>query len=89
MSPALIQFLVSFVAIFLKLLYWAVFVRVLMSWFASSKTPFGEIVDQITEPILKPFRWARIGLFDLSPILALIVLGYIGDGAQHFLLKLL
>ena len=83
--PLLISFTSYFITIFIKLLYWAIFIWVLMSWFSAGKTPLGELLESIVLPILKPFKWARIGMFDLSPILALLVLGFLGDKAKLFL----
>lgn len=84
-----IHFLITFVTIFMKLLYWAVFIHVLMSWFASSKSTFGQMIDGIVQPILKPFRWARVGMIDLSPLLALLILSFLESAAQEYLFQLL
>lgn len=85
----MVQFLITFVAVFAKLLFWALFIHVLMSWFASGKSAFGEIVDGIVQPLLKPLRWARVGMIDLSPLLALMILSYTEQMAQGYLLSLL
>ncbi len=82
-----ISFLISFVSIFFRLLYWAIFIHVLMSWFAHGRTDFGVLVDQIVQPVLRPFRWARIGAFDLSPIVALFALSFLGDLLQDILIR--
>ena len=66
----LLGFLVLFIQIFASLLTWSIFIWILMSWFARGKSPLGEMLEQIVRPILKPFRWARIGMFDLAPIIA-------------------
>jgi len=81
----MIAILITFISVLLKLCFWAIFIHVLMSWFASGRTQFGEILDQIVQPILHPFRWARIGMLDLSPIVALIAL----DLAANFLVQIL
>lgn len=59
-----------------------------MSWFATGRTAFGDLLDQIVQPILAPFRWARIGMIDLSPIVALILISFLGNAARDFLLGL-
>jgi YggT family protein len=51
---------------------------VLFSWISFDPgNPIYEIVHEITEPILAPIRSVvpRLGMFDLSPIVAMIVLG--------------
>ncbi|MCK5460763.1 YggT family protein [Candidatus Gracilibacteria bacterium] len=85
----LIQFLIYFLTIFLKLLYWSIFIWVLMSWFASSKSRLGDLLEQIVRPILRPFRWARIGMFDLSPIAALLTINFVANNLFRFLTKFL
>lgn len=87
--PILIQFLLYFLNIFLNLLYWAIFIWVLMSWFSASKSQLGMLLESIVRPILKPFRWARIGMFDLSPIVALLTINFVANSLQSFLLKFL
>ena len=56
-----------------------------MSWFAAGRTSLGLAIEQIVRPILAPFRWARIGMIDFSPILALFALSIL----QDFLFQLL
>jgi len=58
-----------------------IFIRVILSWVAPhSRNEFIELVNSITEPILRPFR-ILIPLggtrLDLSPILAYYVLGLV------------
>lgn len=85
----LIQFLITFITIFIKLLYWAVFIHVIMSWVASGKSSFGELLDRIVQPIIKPFRWAKVGMIDFSPLIALLVLGYVERVAGKYLMQFL
>ena len=60
------------------LLYIAIFARVLLSWFpqVSTTNPLVQFVFTITEPILGPIRrlLPRMGAFDLSPMIALILI---------------
>ena len=84
----LLQFVITFISVLFQLLYWAIFIHVLMSWFASSKSHFGQMVDQVVLPVLKPFRWARIGMLDLSPILALFTLDFLGSQSQQLLMEM-
>ena len=83
----IIKFLISFVSILTQLLFWAVFISVLMSWFARGKSRLGEMLDRIVNPLLSPFRWARIGMLDFSPILLLILLDVVRSVAIQFLVR--
>lgn len=70
-------FLGSFIDILFNVLVFAIFGRVLISWI----DPMGnmrvtQILREITEPILGPLRsiLPQIGMFDLSPIVALLLI---------------
>ena len=70
---------------FVNLLVWvliiAIFARVILSWLpiGGGTNPLVAIVYQITEPILAPLRRVipRLGIFDLTPMIAIILLGLI------------
>ena len=52
-------------------------IRVVLSWVGyNPDNPLHGVVHEITEPILAPIRqiMPRIGMFDLSPMIALFVL---------------
>jgi YggT family protein len=54
-----------------------IFVRAILSWFATS--PNSQVVlflDRITEPILAPLRRIvpRLGIVDITPMIAIIIL---------------
>lgn len=72
----------------LTLYTWIVIVRVLISWV--SPDPFNPIVQflmRVTDPFLEKFRRIipPLGMFDLSPLVAILVL----QAAQHFLVRTL
>ena len=80
-------FLYSFLQILLNVLWLAILVRVILSWFpVDPSNPIIRIVWEITEPILAPFRRVipKIGMFDLSPIAAFLVISSL---AQSFGLR--
>lgn len=57
--------------------FWAVFLRVIVSWVNAD--PYNEIVQvivKITEPVLAPFRRLplQLGMIDFTPWVALIAL---------------
>lgn len=69
-----------------NLLVIAVFIRVLLSWFnLDPNSPMIQALNSITEPILDPIRRVlpRIGMFDLSPIVALILLRFVSIALQQ------
>ena len=76
---------VPIIRIFLEVLSFCIFVRVLLSWFImytrnSVVITFYHVFHQITEPILKPLHRIipNIGMVDITPIVAIILL-YIID----------
>ena len=67
---------------FVIFIYYALIAWVILSWVTlifNKHFAFNNILNDIINPLLKPFKWARIGMIDLS----LIVLIY----AISFLLK--
>ncbi|MBU0667898.1 YggT family protein [Patescibacteria group bacterium] len=71
------MFIIRFVGILFDLISFAIIARILLSWMPSGggeKIRF--ILRDITEPILGPFRKIvpRLGMIDISPIVALIAL---------------
>lgn len=65
-----------------------IFLRALVSWFPiNPRSSLIVILYQITEPILAPLRRIipRIGMFDITPIVAIIVLQAIGYLARSLL----
>ena len=58
----------------------AIIVRILFSWFSmgNSGGPIVRLLDDITEPILAPFRRIipPLGMFDISPIIALLLIQF-------------
>ena len=76
----LVNALAMLVNIFFTVLYWMLVIRIVLSWFGVNPyTTYNELLGalyQVTDMILAPFRRLRlqIGLFDLSPIVAFLVL---------------
>ncbi len=69
--------IVRFVEILGRVLFFALLVRVVLTWVNLSPTnPLVVIVYQITEPILAPIRRVlpRMGMLDLSPMVALLLI---------------
>lgn len=73
-------YLLTFANLLLQILSLAILVRVLLSWFpVDPSNPIVRILYEITEPVLMPFRRVipRIGMLDLSPLAALLVIQFI------------
>lgn len=73
----LIWSIIGVTALFLKIFFFALIINVILSWVApGSHNPGAELVNQICEPALAPFRRIvpNLGGLDISPILAFLVL---------------
>ena len=73
--------IVQLINISYRLFSLVLFIRVLLSWIPHNPShPLIQIIYQMTEPLLRPFRnlipTHKLG-FDLSPILAFLALGFI------------
>jgi len=67
----------SIVATLILALSYAILIRALLSWVRPDPSnPIVQVLDAITEPILQPLRQIvpRIGMIDITPMVALIVL---------------
>jgi YggT family protein len=63
--------------VLLKVYFWSLLVMIVASWIApGSANPALMLINQITEPLMKPFRsiLPSMGGLDLSPILVFLVL---------------
>jgi len=70
-------FLVTFIELLFTIFYFAILGRVILSWISPrGNDPVSPLLYQITEPILKPIRQVvpPLGMFDLTPMIALILL---------------
>jgi len=73
-------FVITFLWLLLQVLWLAILVRVILSWFpVDPSNPIIRLVWDVTEPILAPFRRVipRIGMFDLSPLAAFLVISFL------------
>jgi YggT family protein len=59
----------------------AIIVRILFTWFSmgNSGGPIVRLLDDITEPILAPFRRVipPLGMLDISPIIAILLIQFV------------
>lgn len=66
----------------------AIFIRVLLSWFPiDPRNPLVTLLYDVTEPVLEPLRRVipRMGMFDLSPLVALLLIQLLGRVAVNAL----
>jgi YggT family protein len=81
--------LYNFIDILFTLLELAILARVLLSWFrVDPYHPAVAFLYQITEPILRPLRRVipPLGMMDISPIVAMLLLGIIRQIIQAIIL---
>ena len=75
-------YLARFTELLFQILIFAIIGRALLSWFnLGTENPLVRILHEITEPILGPMRRVipMIGMIDISPIVAIFLLGFIQD----------
>jgi YggT family protein len=66
----------------------AIFARAILSWFnMDPRSPLIQVLDSVTEPILEPIRriMPRLGMIDLSPLIAILLLQFVSNGLQRYL----
>lgn len=70
--------LVSILLLILKIIEVLVFIRIILSWVMPGRNEFTDLVYNLTEPLLAPFRF-KIPLghmyLDIAPVILIIVLG--------------
>lgn len=70
-------FTVTFIQLLFNALFFAILGRVLMSWVdPTGSMRISQILHELTEPVLGPIRniLPPIGMFDFSPIVAMLLL---------------
>lgn len=74
------------VYLLLEILKWIILARVVLAWLPrfgvhiDPNNPIIRFMVQLTDPILRPLqRYSRVGMIDLSPIIAFFLIGLIQD----------
>lgn len=70
------------IILFSTVLTIAIFARSILSWFQlDPRSPIIQLLNMVTEPILEPIRriMPRLGMFDLSPLVAILLLNVVGQ----------
>ena len=76
-AQLLVWSVIGVTSLFLKVFFFALIISVILSWVApGSYNPGAQLVNQICEPLLAPFRklLPNLGGLDISPIFAFIAL---------------
>lgn len=84
-------FLLQTINILADLLITLIFVRVVLSWIVRDPSHrLMQVIAQLTEPILGPIRRSipRLGMFDLSPLLAFFLIEFVRNLLNKFLYML-
>ncbi len=82
MNPLVLGYVREFVSLLFQIMTLAILARVLLSWFPMAQgNRLAAIVYDITEPVLGPIRKLvpPMGMLDLSPFIAMIVLQVVGS----------
>jgi len=76
-----VEVFLNFIRLLCQVLTFAIFIRVILSWFVTRPNTLTIILDKITEPILAPLRRIipRAGMFDFTPLVAIILLQLIAN----------
>ncbi|MFH1284180.1 MAG: YggT family protein [Candidatus Peregrinibacteria bacterium] len=91
---AVIAFLIQFVVVLGNLLTYAIIGRVIVSWMRMGKAGppgrFSQVIIDVTNPIISLVRRLphKIGMFDLSPIIALLAIELLSAGIIALLTSL-
>lgn len=67
----------SIIILLMNIYSWLIIIYILMSWVPNAReSGFGQMLGQIVEPYLEPFRKIipPIGMLDISPIVAILAL---------------
>ncbi|MBP2240052.1 YggT family protein [Cytobacillus eiseniae] len=68
---------------------WGLIIYILLSWFPNAKeSAIGQLLARICEPYLDPFRKIipPLGMIDISPIVAILVLRLADGGLKQLFL---
>lgn len=68
---------------------WGLIIYILLSWFPNAKeSAIGQFLARICEPYLEPFRKIipPLGMIDISPIVAILVLRLADGGLRQLFL---
>lgn len=90
MLPLVLASLVSLVRLTIQVYFYAILIRVILSWFMPygvRQNPAGDLLVSLTEPLMRPARRLipAVGGLDLSPIVVLVGLQLLQLALAHLL----
>jgi YggT family protein len=80
------DFVINLLAQLIGYYKWALIIYILMSWFPNARSStIGQFFARICEPYLEPFRRIipPLGMIDISPLVAILVLRFATEGLRH------
>jgi YggT family protein len=88
--PLILASLVSLVRLTINVYFYAILLRVILSWFmpyGMRQNPAGDLLVSLTEPLMRPARRLipAVGGLDLSPIVVLVGLQLLQIALAHLL----
>lgn len=92
---SLLIFLIKFIDILGIILNFLIIARIIMSWMSMGRAislgRVGSVIYDITEPIFRLFRKfpLRIGMIDLTPMVAIIAIDFISTLVMNILYSLI
>lgn len=75
--------IINILATLISYYSWALIIYILLSWFPNAReSSIGQFLGRICEPYLEPFRKIipSLGMIDISPIVAILVLRFATSG---------
>jgi YggT family protein len=77
----MIYVIIDFIHILTTVLFFAILIRALMSWFMPQGSALTRVLDDVTDPVLRPIRRVLppVSGIDFSPILAMVLLNIGGQ----------
>lgn len=87
----MISFFINLVDLIIQLLSLLILAHVVLSYFMSPFHPIRQTIDRLVEPLLQPIRRVVpiVGVFDLSPLVLLILVQLIGSILKNLLISLI
>jgi YggT family protein len=89
----MVEALALIINVVFQVLWWAILIRVILSWLPMANiridpyNPAIRLLYSITDPIIEPLRrFTTIGMIDLSPLVALLLLDFLRDILVRMLL---
>ncbi len=76
-QPVILDWIIGFIHYFCRILIFIIFIRAVLSWFAISRDNILIVLlDTVAQPVLSPLRRIipRLGPFDITPLIAIIIL---------------